>query len=81
MERSNGHHHNHAVQSLFSPFGLGLSLDLSNFGIGDDFMSFGHTNGIGNVRKTSTSTRFVNGKKITTKKYVNSVQYPIETVT
>lgn len=65
---------------LFSPFGLSLG----GGGLMDDFFSnrpaaftsfssFNSTfsNGSGgnaNIRKTSTSTRFVNGKKITTKK-------------
>ncbi|CAG7837817.1 unnamed protein product [Allacma fusca] len=68
MERSNGH----AVQSFFAPFGLGMSLDLTSFGLGDDFGSWGHTGNVGNIRKTSTSTRFVNGKKITTKKVIEN---------
>lgn len=64
--------------SLFSPFGFGA------FGALDDFLTTGSPMGGGfthfssltssmgapgaNVKRTSTSTRFVNGKKITTKK-------------
>jgi len=43
-----------------------MTLDLGGFGLDDDF--WGSSAPAGNVRKTSTSTRFVNGKKVTTKK-------------
>ncbi len=67
--RDNGFDIDHAgrVQNMFSPFSLGMSLDLAGFGHDDGFGSWGASNG-SNVKKTSTSTRFVNGKKITTKK-------------
>jgi len=78
--RAAAHHHHgennrngHGpVQSFFSPFSLGLTLDLNGFGIADDFGGWGNAAPAGNVRKTSTSTRFVNGKKITTKKVVEN---------
>ncbi|XP_023029660.1 dnaJ heat shock protein family (Hsp40) member B6 mrj isoform X1 [Leptinotarsa decemlineata] len=66
--------------SLFGPFGLqiggGLMDDFFNTGHSGGFTSFsslnasfnGGTPGNANVKRTSTSTRFVNGKKITTKK-------------
>jgi DnaJ family protein B protein 6 len=69
--RENGFGHDHArsVQNMFSPFSLGMSLDLAGFGHDDGFGGWGGSGGGGsNVKKTSTSTRFVNGKKITTKK-------------
>ena len=59
--------HHGRVQNMFSPFSLGMSLDLAGFGHDDGFGSWGGSNAP-NVKKTSTSTRFVNGKKITTKK-------------
>jgi len=78
-----GHHHNRAshpnngmnnrhstggsLQSIFSsPFGL--TLNMGNLLDDDDFWNVGGGSPAGNVKKTSTSTRFVNGKKITTKK-------------
>ena len=45
-----------------------MSLGLNGFDIEDDFGSYGSGGG-SNFRKTSTSTRFVNGKKVVTKKY------------
>jgi len=56
-----------------SPFSLGLSLDLAGFGGGGDPFgdNWGGSNSQ-NVKKTSTSTRFVNGKKITTKKVIEN---------
>ncbi|XP_018329430.1 dnaJ homolog subfamily B member 6 isoform X1 [Agrilus planipennis] len=77
----NGRNSQNAVTSLFSPFGgfgLGLSDSLmENFlATPGGFTSFSSVNstfangspGSTNVKRTSTSTRFVNGKKITTKK-------------
>ncbi|OXA57578.1 dnaJ homolog subfamily B member 6-B isoform X2 [Folsomia candida] len=78
--RSRGHHGNNrhstggSLQSVFdSPMGMSLGLNLGGFGFGafddEDFWGVGAgSGGGGNVKKTSTSTRFVNGKKITTKK-------------
>lgn len=66
--------------SLFGPFGLHfgggeLMDDFFNPGRQPGFTSFstlssfnGATPSSANVKRTSTSTRFVNGKKITTKK-------------
>ncbi|CAD6234739.1 GSCOCG00002078001-RA-CDS [Cotesia congregata] len=78
--RRGGQRHGHPRQnSLHSPFGtldLSLSSPFGFFGSGADcfssFSSFsnGAPMGGSNVRKTSTSTRFVNGKKITTHKVV-----------
>ena len=80
--RRNRHSHpqNALSSTLFSPFGvsLGGSLmdDFFNAGHGG-FTSFSTINstftkgaggGSANVKRTSTSTRFSNGKKITTKK-------------
>lgn len=61
-------------------FGGSLMDDLFPSGAGGGFTSFStfnstFTNGSptnANVKRTSTSTRFVNGKKITTKKLVAS---------
>ncbi|KAK7794778.1 hypothetical protein R5R35_004119 [Gryllus longicercus] len=75
-----------AVSSRFmSPFSFGLGFDLDDMmsmGMGGHggFTSFssvmstaGGTGSTGgNVKRTSTSTRFVNGKKITTKKIVEN---------
>ncbi|XP_064456841.1 dnaJ homolog subfamily B member 6-like isoform X1 [Ornithodoros turicata] len=62
-------------------FNMGAVSDLLG-GFSDGFTSFGTTSsGSGmrpNVRKTSTSTRFVNGKKIETKKIIEN---GVETVT
>ncbi|RZC35373.1 dnaJ -like subfamily B member 6 [Asbolus verrucosus] len=80
--RRNRHSHpqNALSSTLFSPFGLslggGFMDDFFNTGHGG-FSSFStinstFTNGAGggtaNIKRTSTSTRFANGKKITTKK-------------
>ncbi|XP_054286148.1 dnaJ homolog subfamily B member 3-like isoform X3 [Macrosteles quadrilineatus] len=64
--------------SLFGPFGLGLGLGFEDmFGNAHagsaQFTSFSTSFGSGGgsnpaVKRTSTSTRFINGKKITTKK-------------
>lgn len=78
----NAHHQENAVSShMFSPFGFafggGMMDDFFNVDRGSCFTSFNMdstlSNGIGsrgatNVKRTSTSTKFVNGKKITTKK-------------
>lgn len=80
--RRNRHTHpQHALNSsaLFSPFGLSIGSDFMddffNTGSGN-FTSFSSINGTFNsggsgsttVKRTQTSTRFVNGKKIVTKK-------------
>lgn len=80
--RRNRHSHPQnalSTTSLFSPFGLSIGGSLM-----DDFFSTGHggftsfstiNNSFNtaapsnaNMKRTSTSTRFVNGRKITTKK-------------
>ncbi|KAF2902895.1 hypothetical protein ILUMI_03287 [Ignelater luminosus] len=80
--RGNRHSHpqNAVSSTLFSPFGFGLgiggSLMEDFFHSPGGFSSFSSinssfSNGSGgptNIKRTSTSTRFVNGKKITTKK-------------
>lgn len=61
---------------MMNPFGFGGFG--GGFGSGfDDMFSMAHSGfgshggiGSGNVKRTSISTRFANGKKITTKKYV-----------
>lgn len=72
-QRFNGHQE---VSAMMNPFGFGGFG--GGFGSGFDgmfsmanagFPSQG-VNGGGNVKRTSISTRFANGKKITTKKYV-----------
>ncbi|KAK4876267.1 hypothetical protein RN001_012689 [Aquatica leii] len=78
--RGNRHSHpqNQVTSSLFNPFGFGLGFG-SN--LMDDFFHNGSAqfssfsssfsngnNGHANIKRTSTSTRFVDGKKITTKK-------------
>ncbi|XP_064456843.1 dnaJ homolog subfamily B member 6-like isoform X2 [Ornithodoros turicata] len=81
------HHHGHSAvnrrEDIFGipGFNMGAVSDLLG-GFSDGFTSFGTTSsGSGmrpNVRKTSTSTRFVNGKKIETKKIIEN---GVETVT
>ncbi|XP_063531147.1 dnaJ homolog subfamily B member 6 isoform X3 [Cydia strobilella] len=64
------------TSSLFSPFGFGVGLDdlFARASNGNSFTSFSTFNsslagqGGGNMRSTTTTTRVVNGKKITTKK-------------
>ncbi|CAL8073357.1 unnamed protein product [Orchesella dallaii] len=68
-------HHGGPIQSIFSPFGFGsggMSLDLNGFGLTDDFDNWTAGSNVGNIKKTSTSTRFVNGKKIVTKKVIEN---------
>lgn len=68
-------HHGGPIQSIFSPFGFGsggMSLDLNGFGLTDDFDNWTAGSNTGNIKKTSTSTRFVNGKKIVTKKVIEN---------
>nr|CAD7586298.1 unnamed protein product [Timema genevievae] len=80
----NSHPQNTISSQFFNPFGMGFgmaSLDdlFSQQNGGGGFTSFstfnssfsGNTGG-GAVKKTSTSTRFINGKKITTKKVVEN---------
>lgn len=63
--------------SMMNPFGFGGFG--GGFGSGfDDMFSmanagFANHGGGGNVKRTSISTRFANGKKITTKKYVDKL--------
>jgi len=72
-QRYNGHQE---VSAMMNPFGFGGFG--GGFGSGFDdmfsmastgFASHGGSAG-GNVKRTSISTRFANGKKITTKKYI-----------
>ncbi|KAB0795162.1 hypothetical protein PPYR_12001 [Photinus pyralis] len=78
--RGNRHSHpqNAVSSTIFNPFGFGLGFgnslmdDLFHNG-SPGFSSFSSsfsngTNGHTNIKKTSTSTRFIDGKKITTKK-------------
>lgn len=78
--RGNRHSHpqqNTIASQFFSPFSFGLGMngmdDFFNSGANGftSFSSFNSTfsgSGNGAVKRTSTSTRFINGKKITTKK-------------
>lgn len=72
-QRYNGHQE---MSAMMNPFGFGGFG--GGFGSGFDdmfsmanagFASYGGSTG-GNMKRTSISTRFANGKKITTKKYV-----------
>lgn len=74
-QRFNGHQE---VSAMMNPFGFGGFG--GGFGSGFDdmfsmanagFVNHGSSVG-GNMKRTSISTRFANGKKITTKKYVLS---------
>ncbi|XP_073970976.1 dnaJ homolog subfamily B member 6-like isoform X3 [Rhodnius prolixus] len=81
--RHHGGHHD-TLSQMFSPFGsFGLGFDDMFAGLdqgggggaGVQFTSFsssfnGPTNGVS--KKTTTSTRFINGKKITTKKVIEN---------
>ena len=68
-------HTNSLSTSLFSPFGFGFG-SFGDLFAGDNDLSFSTINYMGgpgvvnhgNVRRTSTSTRFIGGKKITTQK-------------
>lgn len=81
--RSGANRHNYSTNntlstSFFGPFGLGFRLpfdDLlenaaapTNFTSFGTFTSFDGMAGGTSMKRTSTSTRFINGKKITTKK-------------
>lgn len=76
---SNSGHENSITSQFFHPFGFGFELGFDDMFRGgpqsgvSDFSSFStsFTSAQGNtpaVKRTSTSTRFINGKKITTKK-------------
>lgn len=75
---SNRHSHpssNSISTSFFGPLGFGFSPfnnlfegATGNFTSFNTFASFDGSSGGGAVKRTSTSTRFINGKKITTKK-------------
>ncbi|XP_017892973.1 dnaJ homolog subfamily B member 6-like isoform X2 [Ceratina calcarata] len=79
-----GSRHSHPTSnsistSFFSPFGFGFSPfnnlfegASGNFTSFNTFTSFGGSNVGGAVRRTSTSTRFINGKKITTEKVIEN---------
>jgi len=79
-QRFNGHGHQE-VSAMMNPFGFGGFG--GGFGSGfDDMFSManagfasqhGSSGGGGHVKRTSISTRFANGKKITTKKYVQKI--------
>jgi len=71
-------HSNSLSTSFFGPFGFGFRLPFNglmenasaagNFTSFGTFTSFDGTSGNTAVKRTSTSTRFIDGKKITTKK-------------
>lgn len=74
-----GHSTNNSLStSFFGPFGFGFRLPFDNLmenaGPAGNFTSFGTftsfdgMSGGSAVKRTSTSTRFIDGKKITTKK-------------
>ncbi|XP_022305158.2 dnaJ homolog subfamily B member 6-like isoform X1 [Crassostrea virginica] len=84
-------HHPHALHSPFLHFGIPMGFGLSSSLFDDHFgmlppsgmsnfssTSFSGPRGGGNFRSTSTSTKYVNGKKIVTKKVVENGK---ETVT
>ncbi|CAD1477441.1 unnamed protein product, partial [Heterotrigona itama] len=56
----------------FSPFNNLFEGSSRNFTSFNTYASFGGTSGGGAMKRTSTSTRFINGKKITTKKFDES---------
>ncbi|BES96889.1 DnaJ domain [Nesidiocoris tenuis] len=64
-----------SISAMFDPFGMSMGMmSPFDFGGGNNVAfesfssSFGGNNGHGISKRTSTSTRFINGKKITTKK-------------
>uniref|UniRef100_A0A0K8SQH6 Uncharacterized protein n=1 Tax=Lygus hesperus TaxID=30085 RepID=A0A0K8SQH6_LYGHE len=70
-----GHRGSDPLSSMFDPFGMNMMSPFDVFGdVGNNGVSFqsftssfgGNGNGVS--KRTSTSTRFINGKKITTKK-------------
>lgn len=63
----------HGYPDMFDAGGSGFS-DFTTFSSSSSMSGFGgNTNGTNaGIKKTSTSTRFVNGKKIETRKYVSS---------
>ncbi|XP_020300755.1 dnaJ homolog subfamily B member 6-like isoform X2 [Pseudomyrmex gracilis] len=70
-----GRHSNSLSTSIFGPFGFDYQfrniLPFDNGGFTGNFTSFNSIDGFGSgaaVKRTSTSTRFIDGKKITTKK-------------
>lgn len=76
-----GHSTNNSLStSFFAPFGFSFRLPFDdlventsaagNFTSFGTFTSFAGASGGAAVKRTSTSTRFIDGKKITTKKYV-----------
>jgi len=90
FQRPQANHHHHQSQQLsntfFDPFGFGFGdfMDTSG-GFGGGFTSmtsFGGSMGGsagGNVKRTSTSTRFVNGKKIVTKRVTENGHETVST--
>ena len=84
--RNRNTHSSNALSShhIFHPFGFGfggsIMDDLFSSGQGGftsisslntTFTNGAHGSGNSNIKRTSTSTRFVNGKKITTKRFVH----------
>jgi len=79
---NNGHQE---ISSMMNPFGFGGFG--GGFGSGFDNMfsmanngyssQTGVQNGGGNMKRTTISTRFSNGKKITTKRYVQRLTYKL----
>lgn len=83
--RGNRHSHpQHTIASqFFNPFGFGLAMngadDIFGGNSNNGFSSFSTfnssfngANGGAAIKRTSTSTRFINGKKITTKKVIEN---------
>ncbi|KAK9890604.1 hypothetical protein WA026_011969, partial [Henosepilachna vigintioctopunctata] len=80
--RNRNSHQNSAVSSqFFSPFGISLGGSMMDdfFSGGSGFTSFNFDSSVSNghpgatsVKRTSTSTKFLNGKKITTKKVLEN---------
>ncbi|OCT73871.1 dnaJ homolog subfamily B member 6-B isoform X2 [Xenopus laevis] len=66
----------------FSPFDSGFSSSFGSFGGHGGFTSFSSSSfggsGMGNVRSVSTSTKIVNGRRVTTKRIVENGQERVE---
>lgn len=77
-QRFNGHGHQE-VSAMMNPFGFGGFG--GGFGSGFDNMfsmvNTGYAPGgpVGNMKRTSISTRFAHGKKITTKRYLLEILF------
>ncbi|XP_053569801.1 dnaJ homolog subfamily B member 6 [Bombina bombina] len=68
--------------SGFSPFDTGFSSSFSSIGHGGGFTSFSSSSfggtGMGNFKSVSSSTKVINGRKITTKRIIENGQERVE---